>query len=92
VALALDGDTLNMAVSDSGDGVSEDAAERVFEDGWTTAAEDGRPHGMGLALARLAARRHGGEVRLVAAAGPDHGAVFAAELRHAVGLVGADRP
>ncbi|MFN2539442.1 MAG: ATP-binding protein [Mycobacteriales bacterium] len=89
VALALDGDTLNMAVSDSGDGVGEGSAERVFEDGWTTAAEDGRPHGLGLALARLAARRHGGEVRLVAASGPDHGAVFAAELRHAVGLVGA---
>ena len=89
VALALAGDTLNMAVSDSGDGVSADAAERVFEDGWTTAAEDGRPHGLGLALARLAARRHGGEVRLVAASGPDHGAVFAAELRHAVGVVGA---
>ncbi len=89
VALALDGDTLHMAVSDSGEGVRPEAAEQVFEDGWTTAADDGRPHGLGLALARLAARRHGGEVRVVSVAGPDHGAVFAAELRHAVGLVGA---
>jgi two-component system CitB family sensor kinase len=87
IAMALDGDTLHMAVSDSGAGVAGDAEERVFEDGWTTAADDGRPHGLGLALARLAARRHGGEVRLVAASGPDHGAVFAAELRHAVAQV-----
>jgi len=84
VALALDGETLHMAVSDSGTGVRAGEEERVFEDGWTTAADDGRPHGLGLALARQAARRHGGEVRVVAAAGPDHGAVFAAELQHAV--------
>jgi len=89
VAIALDGDTLHMAVSDSGEGVRPEAEEKVFEDGWTTAADDGRPHGLGLALARLAARRHGGEVRVVVASGPDHGAVFAAELRHAVVLVGA---
>jgi two-component system CitB family sensor kinase len=87
VALALDGDTLHMAVSDSGDGVPPETVDRVFEDGWSTAVDDGRPHGLGLALARLSARRHGGEVRLVAAGGPDHGAVFAAELRHAVGVV-----
>ena len=36
----------------------------AFDDGWTTCADDGRPHGLGLALARQTARRGGGEVRL----------------------------
>jgi two-component system CitB family sensor kinase len=81
VALALEGTTLQMAVSDSGDGVDDVAAMHVFEDGWTTVVDDGRPHGLGLALARQTARRHDGDVELVVTSGPDHGAVFVARLR-----------
>jgi two-component system CitB family sensor kinase len=78
VALAADDTTLLLGVSDSGPGLVGDAP--LFEDGWTTHADDGRPHGLGLALARQAARRHGGDVELVSATGAEHGAVLSARL------------
>ncbi|MFI5911726.1 ATP-binding protein [Dactylosporangium sp. NPDC051541] len=78
LALLEDGATLHISVVDSGDGVEADLAGRVFDAGVSTSAEDGR--GIGLALARQAARRLGGDVRLAAAAGDDHGAVFEARL------------
>lgn len=80
VAVAASGATLRLAVTDSGDGLVETAAARAFDDGWTTRPTDGSPHGLGLALARQTARRHGGDVRLLSRSGPDHGAVFAADL------------
>ncbi|MFI5952905.1 ATP-binding protein [Cryptosporangium sp. NPDC051539] len=74
-------DTLRMVTVDSGDGVPAQASELVFEDGYTTAGADrDRPHGLGLVLARRAARRHGGDVVLARAAGLDCGAVFEARL------------
>ena len=78
VALAADDTTLLLGVSDSGAGLPDDAP--VFADGWTTHVDDGRPHGLGLALARQAARRHGGELSLERAAGESHGAVFSARM------------
>jgi two-component system CitB family sensor kinase len=82
VALAADDTSLLLGVSDSGPGLPEDAP--VFADGWTTHSDDGRAHGLGLALARQAARRHGGDVTLVLASGESHGAVFSARLPGAV--------
>ncbi len=57
--------TLLLRVADNGPGITEQAAEAVFRRGWSTkdtGAEGGR--GLGLALARQAARRLGGEVEL----------------------------
>ena len=81
VALAADDASLHCAVTDSGAGLAVEVGERVFDDGWTTQPDDGRTHGLGLALARQAARRHGGDVTVLAASGADHGAVFGAQLR-----------
>ena len=82
VALAADDTTLLVGVSDSGPGLPEDAP--VFTDGWTTHADDGRPHGLGLALAQQAARRRGGDVVVVRRTGSAHGAVFSARLPDAL--------
>lgn len=78
------GDSLHVAVTDSGDGVPETVRDRVFDDGFTTSADTGRPHGIGLALARQVARSHGGDIELLRTAGTDHGAVFASHLNGVV--------
>jgi two-component system CitB family sensor kinase len=80
ISLVADGDRLLLAVTDSGDGVPDSLAGRVFEDGFTTSSDRAHPHGVGLALARQVARSHRGDVELLRHAGPDHGAVFAARL------------
>jgi two-component system, CitB family, sensor kinase len=79
--VAGDDTDLQVAVTDSGAGLAEATAALVFADGWTTQVDDQGRHGLGLALARQTARRHGGDVEVLATAGPDHGAVFAATLR-----------
>ena len=81
VAVAGDHTDLQVAVTDSGAGLSAETASLVFADGWTTRVEDSRHHGLGLALARQTARRHDGDVEVLATVGPDHGAVFVATLR-----------
>jgi two-component system CitB family sensor kinase len=74
-------DVLRLVLVDSGDGVPDDAVNRLFEDGFSTAGADrDRPHGLGLVLARRAARRHGGDVTLARARGLECGAVFEAVL------------
>jgi two-component system CitB family sensor kinase len=87
LALLEDGDTLHISVVDSGDGVAPGLAERIFTAGVSTC--DGEGRGLGLALARQAARRLGGDVRLTTASGDGHGAVFEARLPGA--LIGAAR-
>ncbi|NGN63102.1 sensor histidine kinase [Streptomyces sp. A7024] len=64
VALRAADGVLTVAVADNGPGVDAAAADDIFERGWTTkpAGQGGR--GLGLALVRQVARRHGGEVRI----------------------------
>ncbi|MEV4709580.1 ATP-binding protein [Actinoplanes sp. NPDC049316] len=78
LALLEDGGTLHISVVDSGDGVPAELGDRIFTAGVSTRDGDGR--GLGLALARQAARRLGGDVRLACAAGEGHGAVLEARL------------
>jgi two-component system CitB family sensor kinase len=80
ISIAAEADDLHLVVEDSGDGVAADAVERLFEQGYTTTGEDGRPHGIGLALARQLTRRHGGDLHLIRAAGTDRGAAFVARM------------
>jgi two-component system CitB family sensor kinase len=81
VTVAGDSSSLHVGVTDSGPGLPEGSSGLVFTDGWTTRADDRPGHGLGLALARQTARRFGGDVEVLAAVGPDHGAVFVARLR-----------
>jgi signal transduction histidine kinase len=55
-------DKLSLRIRDTGQGVSEDIRERLFEPFVTGRAEG---TGLGLALVREIARAHGGEARLV---------------------------
>jgi two-component system CitB family sensor kinase len=84
VSVLAEADTLHLVVVDSGDGVPPDLVDRVFDPGVTTSEDEGQPHGIGLALARQAARRHGGELELTRTSGTDCGAVFVARLPGAV--------
>ena len=85
LALLEDADALHISVVDSGDGVPEDIRARIFLAGVST--RDGDGGGLGLALARQAARRLGGDVRLSAPGGDGHGAVFEARLPGALQVV-----
>jgi two-component system CitB family sensor kinase len=78
VDLLADGDTLHVSVSDSGGGVPAELRGTVFHDGVST--KDSSGHGLGLALARQAARSLGGDIRLADPGGADSGAVFVAVL------------
>ncbi|MEU8965168.1 sensor histidine kinase [Streptomyces sp. NPDC048491] len=61
VTLTTEDGSLVVRVADSGPGVDPAAAEAVFERGWSTKSP-GR--GLGLALVRLTAARHGGTITL----------------------------
>ena len=71
---------LHVTVSDSGEGVPEDLREAIFQDGVSTRTGTGRPRGLGLALARNAARARGGDVTLADPGTDENGAVFVARL------------
>ncbi|WP_348652602.1 ATP-binding protein [Streptomyces sp. WMMC500] len=76
-ARAADGELL-LRVADDGPGVDPRRAEEVFERGWTTKRAGPGGRGLGLALVRQAARRHGGEATLTRA--PGGGAEFTVRL------------
>ncbi|HEX6499525.1 MAG TPA: sensor histidine kinase [Micromonosporaceae bacterium] len=79
VDLLAEGDALHISVVDSGEGVPADLRGQIFVEGVSTRDGDGR--GLGLALARHAARSRGGAVSLADPGGSEHGAVFVAHLR-----------
>jgi two-component system CitB family sensor kinase len=77
VELAEEDGRIVVEVADSGGGISPEDLGRVFELGWTTKdGGDAGSHGFGLALTRMACRRHGGSVSV----GHREGAVLRAEL------------
>ncbi|WP_426503149.1 sensor histidine kinase [Dactylosporangium sp. McL0621] len=78
LALLEDGATLHISVVDSGDGVPAGLAGRIFDSGVSMHGEDGR--GLGLALARQAARRLHGDVRLADPGHHGHDAAFGVRL------------
>jgi K+-sensing histidine kinase KdpD len=78
IGAVQDGDAVTIVVEDSGDGIPEDLAARLF--GRFERGREGHGSGLGLAIARAYANAHGGE--LVYAAG-DHGARFALTLPRA---------
>ncbi|MER5543873.1 sensor histidine kinase [Streptomyces sp. NPDC002589] len=81
LSVLAEGDTLHVAVADSGDGVRAEDAERLFQRGFTTRPAEEQPgHGIGLALARQLVAKHGGELYLGQGGGDGHGAVFLARV------------
>jgi two-component system CitB family sensor kinase len=81
VTVASDGRDLVAHVVDSGAGVPEEDVTRIFEQGFTTRGQGAADHGIGLSVARLTARSHGGDVTLADAGGRGTGATFTARLR-----------
>lgn len=83
VTLLGSGPELHAVVTDSGGGVDDEDAESIFDEG-VSSAEGFDPehgHGIGLALCRRTARRHGGRVWLLAGHDPElGGAGFAVHL------------
>ncbi|AUY48972.1 ATP-binding protein [Streptomyces sp. CB01881] len=74
-ATPRDGGHLLLRVADTGAGIDPAAVDDVFRRGWST-KQDGRGHGLGLALVAQAARRNGGTVEV----GRDRGAVLTVRL------------
>ncbi|KFG04498.1 ATP-binding protein [Streptomyces scabiei] len=83
-----DDPVLVLRVSDTGSGINPAHAEAVFERGFSTKPAGPGGRGLGLALVRQTARRHGGTLTVAEAAGG--GAQF--EVRLPLGTSGGERP
>lgn len=64
VEVADDGDEVTVAVSDSGPGIAEDVADRLFERGVSTKQDVPGGRGIGLSLVHLLCTRRGGGVEV----------------------------
>lgn len=84
VDLRAENGTAVLRVSDNGPGVPPEMRELIFAEGWSTKQDDRGPsgRGIGLALVRRLAERHGGMARVTARAGG--GAVFTVVLPEAL--------
>ena len=78
IGLLTDGTTLHVSVVDSGPGVPAELKRTLFDEGVSTKIAPG--HGLGLALARQAARARGGDVWLADPGNTESGALFVAKL------------
>jgi signal transduction histidine kinase len=84
VSSAPNGDTVAFSVEDEGPGVPEGDRHRIFEKfvrGASAAATGVKGAGVGLAIVRLIASAHGGDVRV--ASEPGRGSMFTITLRRA---------
>ena len=89
VSVRREADAFLIRVHDSGPGVDEAMAHRIFERGYTTRRRRGRNgHGLGLALVQQVIRRRGGSISVE----NDGGAVFTARLPLAPGEAAAPQP
>ncbi|QCR18697.1 sensor histidine kinase [Agrococcus sp. SGAir0287] len=87
VYLGADDDgAIVMQVSDSGEGVPDDARELAFEQGWTTKEHGADGRGFGLALVRQTVERLGGTIEL----GRELGAVVTVVLPRPASAAPAD--
>ncbi len=85
VELLQDNSTLHITVADSGEGVADHVADRVFIEGVSTKPQSDLPggRGIGLTLSRQIARALGGDIRLSSPGRPGEelcGAEFIARL------------
>ncbi|GAA3941800.1 sensor histidine kinase [Microbacterium soli] len=81
IGVKIDGDVVEIAVTDQGIGISEDDRERIFERFYR--ADDARSRrtggtGLGLSIVKHATQRHGGEVRVWSR--PGKGSTFTMRL------------
>jgi signal transduction histidine kinase len=60
IASRFDGEAAEIAVSDTGAGISDDVGPRLFEQFFTTKPQG---TGLGLSITRQIAEEHGGEIR-----------------------------
>ena len=82
--MTLSGDSVEVAVSDSGGGIAAGVANKLFSPFVTTKAQG---LGLGLAISRTIVENHGG--RLWATSIPEEGATFRFSLPLATARAGA---
>lgn len=75
--LGLEGDHIQVLISDNGEGMTEDERERIFEPFYTT-KEPGQGTGLGLSTSHRVIEQHGGEIDVLSE--PDEGTTFVIRL------------
>jgi signal transduction histidine kinase len=78
VSAHIRGEKAEIVYRDEGQGFPANASERIFQIGTRLDGEGSPGHGLGLAMCRAIAERHGG--RLTAESAPGRGATFRIEL------------